>query len=396
MPAAVIAVCLSLLALQASQPLKKSDLIRLLSSSTIAATEVAELVRSHCLTFTPSARDKSDLRALGATDAVMRRIDECARKSSALTAKARARDALITAGGRTVVTVQVRRGDAVAKGVRLALRGSGRLTGGPDLEATTDDRGNVRFEVVSGAAAGTYQLSVATVSGDPLESNPSVELTVRPAPVVAAPSRTGFVSGTGQRGRVGTRLPLPLVFEARDVGNAPVIGQPVKLTADNAKVEGAGSATDSTGRVRAAVILGQRAGPVRVVATLGGIEREASLVALPGPPARLEVRCGTVAARGRLTLAAGATATVEVAATDAFGNGVPLTGLRVSVGDEDVVRASAAAGDSIMGRFSLRAGHAGATNLVVLGSGLRESIVATVATAGGAGGTACRAAAARD
>jgi hypothetical protein len=55
--------------------------------------------------------------------------------------------------------------------------------------------------------------------------------------------------------------------------------------------------------------------------------------------------------------------------------------LRVSVGDEDVLRALDIAGDTAMGRFTLRGGRAGSTNLVVLASGLRESLVAAVTAA---------------
>jgi hypothetical protein len=356
MPPAVALLLAMLAAGQAAHPLKKSDLIRLLATPTIAPAEVAEMVRRNCLTFTPSPRDKADLRALGADATLLRRIEECGRRASTLRAVVRAQDAMI----------------------------SGRVTGGADVEGLTDGRGRLRVELLSGGALGTHQIAVATVRGDALEGAPTVEITVRPAPVVAMPSRTGFVSGLGQRGRVGTGLALPLVFEARDITNAPVIGHPVTLSATNARLEGASSrATDSSGRVRVFVVLGSRAGPARVSATLGRIEREATLVAVAGPPARLSLRCATETVEGRVTLAPGANARFEVTATDALGNAVALNGLRVSVGDESVVRAEPLAGDSTIGRFALRAGNVGATNLVVLGSGLRESLVAAVSKSAG-------------
>src|SRR3546814_18196659 len=60
-------------------------------------------------------------------------------------------------------------------------------------------------------------LTVVHAGGDRLEGRATIQLLVQPTPVVAISSaRTGFVSGGGQRGRVGTRLPLPLVFEVRD------------------------------------------------------------------------------------------------------------------------------------------------------------------------------------
>lgn len=392
MPASIVAVLGLLAAVQVTQPLKKTDLIRLLSSSTLPPAEIAELVRRHCLSFTPSARDKADLRTLGADDAVMRRVDECARRGAALRATARLREAVVPAGSRAVVTVQVERGDGPAAGIRLVLRGSGRVSGGADAEGTTDERGTARFDV-RGATPGTHHLTVATAAGDALENAPSVDLTVRPAPAVAAAARTGFVSGLGQRGRVGSRLPLPLIFQARDTANAPIAGQAVRFAAVNARLEGVTETTDSTGQVRAFVVLGERAGAVRVTATLGAIEREASLIAAPGPPARLELRCGTVVAQARVGLAAGATVPIEVIARDGFGNALAVTGLRVSIGDEDVVRAGSVSADTTVGRFTLTGGRAGSTNLVVLASGLRESLVAAV-TAGGA--TACRGGRSRD
>jgi hypothetical protein len=379
MPASVAALLAAVLLQGAEQALRKSDLIRLLSSSALPPPELAELVGRRCLSFTPSARDKSDLRELGADDALMRRIDECARRNAALHATARLREAVIVSGGQAVVTVQIERGERPAAGVRLALRGSGRLTGDADLVATTDERGAARFEL-RGAALGTHRLTVAAV-GEALENPPSVDLTVRPAPAIVAAARTGFVSGLGQHGRVGSRLPLPLVFQVRDSANAPIVGRAVKLTAVNARLEGVTETTDSAGQIRATVVLGERAGPVRITATLGPIEREASLVADPGPPARLEVRCGSVVAQGRLSIAGAATVPIEVAARDKFGNRLAVTGLRVSVGDEDVLRALDIAGDTAMGRFTLRGGRAGSTNLVVLASGLRESLVAAVTAA---------------
>jgi hypothetical protein len=380
------------LLVQGTQPLKKTDLIRLLSSATLPPAEIAELVRRHCLSFTPSPRDKSDLRSLGADAALMRRIDDCARRSAALRATLRLREAIVVAGARAVVTVQVERGDAPAEGIRVVLRGSGRVAGGTDVEATTDARGAARFEL-RGTSVGTHRLTAATASGDPFETAAGADLTVRPAPAVVAPARTGFVSGMSQKGRVGTRLPLPLVFQVRDTTNAPVAGQVVKLTAVNAQLEGAAPATDSTGQIRVTVKLGERAGPVRITAVLGNVEREATHTALAGPPSRLRLRCGAAAVDGRVTVAAGGDLAMDVRAQDGFGNAVPLTGLRVNVGDDDVARATALTADTTIGHFTLHGVRAGSTNLVVLASGLRESVVAAV-SAGAA--VPCRAAAPRD
>ena len=51
---------------QTSEPLRKSDLIRLLSGGALSHREIADLIRRNCLSFTPTARDRTDLAALGA------------------------------------------------------------------------------------------------------------------------------------------------------------------------------------------------------------------------------------------------------------------------------------------------------------------------------------------
>src|ERR671932_254561 len=79
---------------QEASALRKSDLIRLLTGTTYTKGEVAAIVHRSCLAFTPTARDRQSLRELGATDAVMREVDACARhngsgsRSAAATAAA--------------------------------------------------------------------------------------------------------------------------------------------------------------------------------------------------------------------------------------------------------------------------------------------------------------------
>jgi hypothetical protein len=379
MPAALVAGLAVVLA-QGAAPLKKSDLIRLLSTTTLVPSEIADLVQRRCVSFTPSARDKADLRALGADDAVMRRLDECARKVAPLRAAARLREAVVTAGGRAAVTVELRRGEAAAAGVRVVLRGSGRLSGGPDAELLTDRRGRGVFEFRVGTQAGTHRLTVADPEGLPLAGTSPLDLTVRPAPLIPAPSRTGFVSGAGQRGRVGTRLPLPVVFEVRDSANRPVAGRPVALAGANATLQGAAAATDSMGQVRVFVVLGDRAGPAHVTATLGGLERQAPLVALPGPPARLVLRC-EAALVARLTLGRGEESELTAMVQDLQGNALAVTDVRTRVDDERVARVVAAGVD----RLTVRGERAGSTRLEVAASGLRAQLpVAVEATAASA------------
>ena len=52
-------------AAQGSQPLRKTDVIRLLSNPLISKGEVADLIRRNCIAFRPTARDWADLREIG-------------------------------------------------------------------------------------------------------------------------------------------------------------------------------------------------------------------------------------------------------------------------------------------------------------------------------------------
>ena len=53
------------------EPLRKTDLVRLLSGVTLAPGELAALIHRSCLGFTPTSRDRADLVALGADRAVL-------------------------------------------------------------------------------------------------------------------------------------------------------------------------------------------------------------------------------------------------------------------------------------------------------------------------------------
>src|SRR5947199_9596413 len=72
----------ALLAAQGTEPLRKSDLIRLLSSPMVARGEVADLVRRNCLAFRPTERDWADLRGLGADAEVLSGIGGCATRQT--------------------------------------------------------------------------------------------------------------------------------------------------------------------------------------------------------------------------------------------------------------------------------------------------------------------------
>lgn len=61
----------------AAEPLYKSDLVRLLALARGPQEPLADVVREHCVAFTPTAKDRADLEALGASAAFMAAIDAC-------------------------------------------------------------------------------------------------------------------------------------------------------------------------------------------------------------------------------------------------------------------------------------------------------------------------------
>src|SRR2546428_12029891 len=71
-------------------PLRKPDLVRLLSVGTLGPGELAALVRRTCVSFAPTSRDRADLAALGADSAVLREIDQGARRGALVRAGPRA------------------------------------------------------------------------------------------------------------------------------------------------------------------------------------------------------------------------------------------------------------------------------------------------------------------
>lgn len=70
------------LVVQGAAPLRKSDLVRLLSGSVMSQQEIAQLVSRNCLTFAPTERDRSDFRRLGAEAVVLTALDGCARRTT--------------------------------------------------------------------------------------------------------------------------------------------------------------------------------------------------------------------------------------------------------------------------------------------------------------------------
>src|SRR5258706_13430334 len=63
-------------------PLRKSDLVRLLSAAELSAGELAQLVRPNRLTFDATSRDRNDLQLMGADGTLLAAGDGRARRQA--------------------------------------------------------------------------------------------------------------------------------------------------------------------------------------------------------------------------------------------------------------------------------------------------------------------------
>ena len=242
-------------ATQGSQPLRKTDVIRLLSNPLISRREVADLIRRNCVAFRPTPRDWADLRDFGADSEVVSSIGGCATTPAApraapvlpLAAVLLPARLGVTVGGEAVARVQVRRGELPQPGAPLVLRGTSRIPGGPsqDVHATTDASGVAVFRFPVGRLPATYAFELITGSGASIAGTPPLELVVGSSgPAVAAvqPGRVDL--------RAGERGPISLLVTVRDSLGNPVPGEVVALQPDSPDmgVSADARSTDSIGR----------------------------------------------------------------------------------------------------------------------------------------------------
>jgi len=317
MPAALSAL-LAALVLQGSAPLRKSDLVRLLSGAGMSPGELAQLVQRNCLTFQPTDRDRNDFRLLGAEPSLLAAVDDCARR-------------------------------------RAPRRTSPKSPAAP-----------------------------------PPAPPPQAVFQVQRILVRVSAERSGFVSGGGQRGSAGSRLPRALVFEARDSAGAVLSGQAVTLTGINASIQPAVAPTDAAGQVHVGVTLGERVGSATVIAAMGNVEKQVAFNVVAGPAAQLVVLCGSSSLSGHFAIRPDSSVVLRVSAQDAFANPTPLLSLRAAVADARIFRVVGVAQDSAAGTVTLKPDQAGTTSLAVIANGMRQYLTVTVPPRAAPGTVDCR------
>ena len=256
---------------QGTEPLRKTDVIRLIASPLIGKSEIAELIRRNCLSFVPTERDWADFRRVGADPDILGSIGACAgrRRASAggavepLRAAPLPARAVASPGTLADARVLLTRGERVQAGIALVLRGTAHANGGrgADAEAVTDERGVALFRFPVGRATGRYTLRVALKDGPELSGQPAIELMVRagaPTQAQVQPPRLDLDSANDVTVSVAV---------ADSFGN-PVSGEPVELRAEDAAMGFAAAtrATDSLGRATFALRPGavRSAGKLRV------------------------------------------------------------------------------------------------------------------------------------
>ncbi|HUL48590.1 MAG TPA: Ig-like domain-containing protein [Gemmatimonadales bacterium] len=264
------------LAAQGAEPLRKTDVVRLLSNPVIPKTEVADLIRRNCLAFQPSERDWADLRALGASADVLASIGGCKERHAPPAAAATAplvASALTTqvdapAGGEANVAILFKRAGLVRAGIDVLLRGQGFESG-----ATTDENGIARFHFLVGRRAGTFTLSAALPAGAAITNARPITLVVHPGPPAVAtvqPVQLDLITSPSDG-------PLTVTAVVADTFGNTFAREAVQLRGDPLGSHPISQATDSSG----AVVFSIPRSAIRRAGTLAVVIRGDRLAQLP-------------------------------------------------------------------------------------------------------------------
>jgi len=239
-------------------------------------------------------------------------------------ASAEPREIVFDQGLDSIVTVAFTIRDSVGHGVPgepVVVRGSAPDMGFTPDTVVTDSLGRARILLARGAVRrrGTLQVQVRE------KSMAGVDIVVG---MPLSEGETGFLSPAVANGEAGNGLGEPLVFEARTRLGHPAAGRVVTFRSVNASVTPTTATTDSAGRVRVEVTLGERVAPAVVVATVDSIEKRVTVQVGPGPAAELVLEHNGFRVNGRWVIVGlDTTFVIRLRAVDAYGNTTGLAGL---------------------------------------------------------------------
>ena len=211
-------------------PLQKSEIVRLLTSGTYSAPEVATIIRQNCLSFNPTSRDLTDFRALGADQVILDEIDLCVRESPAQTGVSAAGIEVrrsswdAQAGGEATILAFFLAGGTPVQGERLVLTGAAAIEGGTGLDPTaaTAEDGRAVFSFSAGTVARDYDLMVRSVDRPNLPPV-ATRLQVSPGAPAIVDADEGLLDPAAG--------PIGLQLVVRDAWGNPVPGAPLVLLA---------------------------------------------------------------------------------------------------------------------------------------------------------------------
>jgi hypothetical protein len=250
-------------------------------------------------------------------------VELLVRAGPAASASAEPREILFDQGLDSLVPVAVTVRDSVGHPVRgepVVLHGTPDMRFTPDT-VITDSLGRARVVVARDAVRrrGTLQVQVRDKSMATIEIMIGMPL---------ADGLTDFLPVRTASGGAGNGLGEPVVFEARTKLGRPAVGRVVTFRSANASVVPTMATTDSGGRVRVEVTLGERVGAATLVATVDSIEKRVSFQVDPGPAVELVLEHDGSRVNGRwVGIGLDTTFVVRMRLLDAYGNTTDLAGL---------------------------------------------------------------------
>jgi len=234
------------------------------------------------------------------------------------------REIMFDKGLDSIVTLAVTVRDSVGHAVSgepVVVRGSSADMGFTPDTVVTDSLGRARILLARGAVRrrGSLQVQVRE------KSLAAVDILIG---IPVSEGESGFLTPSLANGEAGNGLGEPLVFEARTRLGHPAAGRMVTFRSVNSSVTPTTAITDSMGRVRVEVTLGERIAPAVIVATVDSIEKRVTLQVGPGPAVELVLEHKGFRVNGRwVVVALDTTFVIRLRALDAYGNITGLAGL---------------------------------------------------------------------